>query len=119
MESYDYDKLIFPDGLTDEDKKGWINYFRIKAKEKERLCVIYHPDCGCEVESFVVLDRYPMSEKIHAKCPQCKEYCLLEISDPIVFHVPLLNKDWSLEDLKKSHITESDQKEFILAYINS
>lgn len=100
MQPYDYDNLLLPVGM----------------EEKERLCVIYHPDCGCEVDFLVVLDHYPMTEKVHAKCHQCKKYCFLEISDPIVFHLPLLNQDWSLEDLKKAYITDSDQKEFILAY---
>lgn len=86
------------------------------AEESSYLMVIYTPDCGCLIEQFVVLDRYPMSKKIICQCPECKRGCLMEISDPIQFHLPLTKQDVSLQELADGVVTESRQKPFIEAY---
>jgi hypothetical protein len=80
--------------------------------------VIYRPDCGCPIEQFVLLDRFPMSPKILNQCPECKKPCLSCISDPIIFNTQI-GGDFSLNDLKNSVITESRQKIFLVAYKNS
>jgi hypothetical protein len=114
-----YDKLVFLKhlNLSEDEKQGWIDYFRHRAKEMERLCVIYNPDCGCEVDQFVVLDRYPMSQKIISKCPICEKLCLMEISNSIIFHDPISKSDYTIEDLRQMHITDTEQAPFIKAYI--
>ena len=109
----EYESIIWPAGTTKQQKKWFLSHLRQKAKERERLCVIYHPDCGCSIEYFVVLDRFPMSEKIHCLCDECKKGCLLEISDPIIFHLPLTNQDYTLEEIKKMHVSLSFQKHLI------
>jgi hypothetical protein len=116
MEEYDYDKLVFPQGMSEHDQEGWKHYFRQQFKQRSRLCVIYNPNCGCVVDQLVVLDRFPMSEKIISKCPVCDKGCLMEISDPIIFHCPIRKEDYSLDDLKKMNVTDSDQKPYIEAY---
>jgi hypothetical protein len=116
MEEYDYDKIIFPEGISEHDQEGLKNYFRQQFKERSRLCVIYNPDCKCNVDQFVVLDRFPMSEKILCMCPVCDKGCLMEISDPIIFHCPIRKEDYTLDDLKNMHVKESDQKPYIDAY---
>ncbi len=112
--------LISNKGLDIEEKVKYLE--EILLREKIRLCslmVVYKPSCGCEVEQFVLLDRYPMSDKIWVECPVCKNFCLTVISDPLVFHLPLIKEDFTLEDLKNMVITESSQKPFIEAYVNS
>lgn len=116
MDKYE-ETIVWPKDFPEKEKEAFKHYLRQVAKEKEYLCVIYNPDCGCEVDQFVVLDRYPMSEKIHSICPSCKKGCLMEISDPIVFHLPLPNKDYSLEDLKEMKIMDGPQKWLIESYI--
>lgn len=88
------------------------------AKLAESLYVIYVPDCECDVEMFYVLDRYPMSEKIHSFCPYCNKHTLMSISDPIRFHLPLINKDYSLKELKRYVVTDTWQADYIKAYQN-
>ena len=118
-----YGKFIeisnWPEGITEEQKQYFISYIKHRSEENTRLWVIYHPDCGCHVDQFVLLDRYPMSPKIISRCPECKKGCLMEISDPIIFHLPLTDQDLTLEDLKKFHITESPQKGLIGKYIET
>lgn len=116
MKEYDYDKIIWPEGISDEQKENMIASFRRDFKERSKLCVIYNPDCGCNIDQFVVLDRFPMSKKIMARCPVCEKVCLMEISDPIIFHCPVRKEDYSLDDLKQMYVTDSDQKPYIDAY---
>lgn len=87
-----------------------------KRRENESMWVIYTPDCQCSIEQFVMLDRYPMSPKIHGMCPECKKYCLMEISDPIRFHLPLTNQDYVLEDFKDMQIMPSPQEHYLRMY---
>lgn len=89
-----------------------------KSQEMTEVCVIYHPDCGCTLEHFVVLDRYPMSPKIHHLCPQCNKGCLLEISEPIIFSAQI-GGDFSLEELKDGVTTDGPQKPFLDCYKNN
>src|SRR5574338_224262 len=78
----DVEKIVWSKEVTEEQKEGFKQHLAWHAKQQERLCVIYHPNCGCSIDSFVVLDRFPMSEKIIAcQCPECKNYCTMEISD--------------------------------------
>lgn len=91
--------------------------YRARVEREYSIYVIYHPDCGCPVDQFVLLDRFPMSEKIMGSCPNCKKGCLMEISNPIIFYCPLQQKDISLKELAKEMvITKSWQAQFLLAY---
>lgn len=98
------------------------DYVMEMIKEKtlkfNSIYVIYNPDCGCEIDQFVLLDRYPMSKKIHFFCPKCHTGCLLEISDPILFHYPLQNLDLTREELRDGVIMDSYQKEYLESYAN-
>ncbi len=118
MKEYDYDTLIFPEGMSEEEQTNFKAYFRWQAKQNSRLCVIYNPDCGCKVDQFFTLDRFPMSKKIHNKCSVCLKYCLSEITDPILFHCLIRKEDYTLEELKKAFVLDSDQKFLIEAYQN-
>ncbi len=108
--------IVWPEGVTNDQKKYLEGFLRSQSEEKTRLCVIYNPSCGCAVDQFVLLDRFPMSEKIISSCPVCKKRCYMEISDPIKFHLPLLEEDYSLMDLKNMIVTEGPQKHLIEAY---
>lgn len=104
------------DGYTEEEKeliKYWANK---RIEDEESLCVIYNPNCGCSCDQFIFLDRYPMSPKILCTCPVCKKGCIMEITDPIIFHIPLLNRDYSLKDLIEMEITKTYQSDYIFEY---
>jgi len=92
---------------------------KIQLKKKELLYVVYTPSCKCEIIQDVVLDRYPMSEKIIASCPSCKKMVHLEVSNPIKFYIPILKKEYNLEDLKQMQTTDTWQKEYIELYKDS
>lgn len=100
---------------TDEQKKIAQDRAERRARELTDVCVIYRPDCGCEVEQFVVLDRFPMSPKIMAPCPACDKSCLLEISEPPRFHTEI-GGDFTLENLKTSFIFDTWQKPLLESY---
>jgi hypothetical protein len=116
-------RLIFIDKEKEKsmskDEKDFVkDLMERKSRELEQLCVIYHPSCGCTVDQFVVLDRFPMSPKIIGTCPACDKYCHMEISEPIRFHLPLHDKDYGLEELKSMIVTNSPQKNLIESYQN-
>ncbi|HEY3527457.1 MAG TPA: hypothetical protein VGK47_14775 [Nitrososphaeraceae archaeon] len=118
----EYEKFIeigkWPEGTTEAQKDHFRSYIKWKCEQQISLCVIYHPNCGCEVDQFVLLDRYPMSEKIISRCPACDKGILMEISDPIIFHLPLTKQDYTLEDIKNGYVTDSPQKHWIEMYKN-
>ncbi len=117
-----YEKIIFTskeqeEKYTPEQKEIVLEMIRRHTESLESLCVIYHPDCGCPIEQMVVLDRYPMSPKIISTCPSCSKGCLMEISNPIRFYLPLLKQDYELKDLKDMVITkETRQTPYFLLY---
>jgi hypothetical protein len=108
--------IVWPKEFSEEQKECFKSYLEFFARKQQSLCVIYLPDCGCPIEQMVILDRYPMSPKIISSCPECKKGCLMEISDPIAFYLPLTKQDFSLEDLKKMYVTDSPQKDLINCY---
>lgn len=112
-------EMIFfgENNFTDEEKEFAKRLMERRANELTRMCVIYHPNCGCPIDQFVVLDRFPMSEKIHSKCPNCEKGYMMEISDPIIFHLPLTETDYTLEELKNCVIADSPQKHLIDCYL--
>lgn len=112
----DYDRIVWPENMTDEEKKYFKSYLEQQDKEKTRLCVIYTPNCGCQIEHFVILDRFPMTPKIHHRCPECEKGGLLLISDPIRFHLPLTNQDFNLDDLKEIVVMRDEQAHLIQRY---
>lgn len=106
-----------PDVTLSKEQGDVLRYLvESRRREEESLCVIYTPDCGCPVEQFVLLDRFPMSKKIRGVCPECKKGCLMEIIDPIRFHLPMTDQDYELKDLVGMHVTDTYQKNLILAY---
>lgn len=113
---YIYSNIKWPDGITEEQKEEFIHNLEMMAEEAAHISVIYTPSCGCPIEQFYVLDRFPMSPKIMSQCPECKKGCLMEISDPIMFYEPLSKKDFSLKDLSEGHIPPSRQHPYMVAY---
>lgn len=98
-------------------KESWSKYlFQMTQDELNNLYVIYNPDCGCPIDQFVLLDRYPMSTKIICECPSCKKACIMVITDPIEFHYNLNNEDYSLKDLLEIVVRESNQSDLIHKY---
>lgn len=107
---------------THQDIENIKEYYKSMIQEKANsFCVIYETDCDnkkCKChkemicEKFVVLDRYPMSEGIHGKCPECGHWVIDRISDPIRFHCTTQNNDFSLEDLTDMVIVMDIQKYF-------
>lgn len=115
-----YKGLVPNTGMTNKDKIEYLE--ELICREKIRmssLTVIYHPSCGCKIDQFVYLDRYPMSSKIISQCPHCNQGCQMLISDPIIFHLGLTDEDYILEDLEDLIITENSQRPYVQAYINS
>lgn len=113
------ENINWPEGTTEEQKNWMKAFLNRKAQELMQVCVIYTPNCGCEYESFVVLDRYPMSKKIISKCEVCKKGIFLEISNPIRFHQPWDEKDFELKDMIDMYISNDPtnyQFEWLLAY---
>ncbi len=112
--------LNIPEGLTDEQKKAYQDevkwMMRQQAMELNSLQVIYTPSCGCDGEIGYVLDRYPMSPKIHHRCESCQKYVMACISDPIRFYLKLTDEEYSLEQLREMFITDGPQKEWIERY---
>ncbi len=93
-----------------------ISYLKWKAERDSSICVIYNPDCGCPLDQFVLLDRFPMSKKIISSCPECKKNAYMEISNPIIFHSQLTDEDFSLKDLIDMVINSSWQEEYLKEY---
>lgn len=113
-----YDNIVVCNIADEQKKKEYIEYYKkFIAKDLARLWVIYNPDCGCKIDQFVALDRYPMSPKIMFKCPECNQGCLLGISDPIIFHSKLENKDYSLEEMKDVIFTDEDMEYLVSCYL--
>lgn len=81
------------------------------------IYVVYKPSCGCDETREVLLDRYPMSQKIHGKCHECVNYLLFEISNPIKFYCPWEESEYSLHDLFESYLPDSPQKPFLECYL--
>jgi len=105
--------------ISDEEKKKYFldDVVRRRAEELSPVYVIYScPRCP-GVEHDVLLDRYPMSEKIHAMCKHCNKYTLLEIFKPILFYCPWNKKTLEQKDLKDMYIDPTNrQAVFISLY---
>ena len=100
-----------------EEKEGWLKYLHRLQESSYFLQVVYNPSCGCPIDQMVLLDRFPMSDKIICcKCPQCAKGCVFEISDPIIFHDPLRNEDITLEELYKAIVPDGEQSHLIRKY---
>lgn len=116
------DKFVMTNkyAVTSEYKIKYLEEILFREKVRlNSLMVIYHPSCGCELDQFVLLDRYPMSEKIISTCPGCNQPGHMELSDPLAFYLPVTEEIYFLEDLKNMVITDTPQKSFIEAYVNS
>jgi hypothetical protein len=116
MDQHNYVIMQWPDGTTEKQKEWIMAIVKEATNKKTRICVVYYPDCGCEVSFDYQLDRYPMSSKIHAQCPVCHKWGLAEISDPIKFYLPLIDTSSSLDDLRKMVIMDGPQKPWLEAY---
>lgn len=115
--AYDRPFWICTDDITEEQKKYFENHFLNRHMVKFYVQVEYTPSCGCEVVLDVLLDRYPMSLKIHTTCPNCKKGILASISDPVQFYLPYIDKSIPLEELINCVLYKSRQKPFLIEYI--
>ena len=120
----EYGQMIVTDELKEKykDDPEFLREIEYRLKwhweKMSAIYVIYNPDCGCPIDQFVILDRYPMTKKIFSICPECKKSCFMEISNPIVFHDPIREADFMLKDLKDMIINDSPQKKYLIAYQN-
>jgi hypothetical protein len=118
-----YSKFISIDPKFEptELQKQYIEQF---AREKERdlnsLSMSYKPSCGCECLMDFMIDRYPMSEKIHTSCPICKKHILAELIRPYIFYFKLLEKEFSLKEVvSEEFVLEKNHRQygFIFQYL--
>lgn len=116
----EYSKFVelqkWPDGTTEQQKQYMYALMQEKSREKSYIYVLYRPSCGCEYFESVLLDRFPMSPKIHSICRDCCKGSLHEIVDPIEFYLPLTEQIFTLDDLRKMEITDGPQKAYLEAY---
>lgn len=118
MDNYENFVMItkWPEGTTEAQKESIYAMMKAKAQEKTYIYVLYRPSCGCDYFESVLLDRVPMSPKIHSKCRDCGKYSLHEIVEPIEFYLPLTEQIFHLDDLRKMEITEGPQKAYLETY---
>jgi hypothetical protein len=107
--------VFFSKDWSDDQMKLAQERAERKVRELTDVCVVYHPDCGCELDQFVVLDRFPMSAKIRTSCPACDKGCMMEITNPPLFHTEIWG-DFTLESLKTSYINDTWQKPLLESY---
>lgn len=108
--------ISWPERTTEEQKMMIREMVKRRSIELTSISVVYTPSCGCEIELDVILDRFPMSEKIHHICPNCHKGILAEITNPIEFWEPLNKQKFYLEDLKTMEIQESHQSHLLNLY---
>ena len=112
-----YSHIVWPKDFPEDQKEWFKATWDRQLEEKYSIQVVYNPSCGCEHQQLYMLDRYPMSEKIHSSCQTCQKGSLDEISNPILFYNPIEDKELNLDDLRKYVITEpSKQAPFLKAY---
>ena len=112
------ENIKFPESFSEKKIQEYKEYHRRRIEEKFGISVWYNPDCGCNIDIQVLLDRYPMSPKIHSRCPQCKKGTLLSLTDPILFYNPVEEKDFKEKDICSlpSYIRHSFQDEWLTMY---
>lgn len=111
-----YDLIVFPDDYDEKKKEIARQYIEWIKKRDYSVCVIYNPDCGCKVDQFVILDRFPMSKKIISSCPECKKGCLMEISNPPIFYDQLNKIELTLKELQDVVIANTWQQSYLEWY---
>jgi len=111
-----YVVLNIPENFTNEQRECVIELIKHKAKQEESLYVMYESDCGCEGYETVLLDRFPMSEKIMHQCHLCKKGIICSITQPPIFYLPLLKQKYTHQEMSEMLVTEGRQKELIEAY---
>ena len=100
----------------DDEEMKHIKYIIFQSMQSNfSVHLIYEHSC-CKQQQAVMLDRYPMSEKIICVKCDCGKYGELTILRPITFWDPLLKMNISMEDLSNSHITDTRQKHFLELY---
>ncbi len=107
--------FFFSKDLSDDQIKWAQERAKRKARELTDVYVVYNPDCGCILDQFVLLDRFPMSPKICTSCPACDKWCIMEITNPPLFHTEIWG-DFTLASLKTSYITDTWQKPLLESY---
>lgn len=112
-------KFIYldPNFKPTELQKQYIESF---AKEQElknnSLSMAYKPDCKCECKMDYILDRYPMSEKIHTNCPICKKHILAELIRPYIFYYKLWDKEYSLKEITIDFLLDKNHRQIGLIF---
>lgn len=108
---------INPDIELTEIQKQYIESF---AKEQEfrlnSLAMSYKPSCGCDCKMDFILDRYPMSEKIHTTCPICEKGVLAELIRPYIFYFKLWDKEFSWKEVATECKLEEDHHQYGLIF---
>ena len=99
--------------MSPEAKEMMEDLIKKQARELESLYVVYQYDC-CKDCQTVLLDRYPMSEKIICKCRKCEEYTHLSIVDPIQFYSPLMEETLNKDQLKNDCVIREDHPQWFL-----
>ena len=102
--------------ISQEAKEMMEDLMKREVRRLESIYIIYKYDC-CEVYQAVLLDRYPMSEKIICICSECKKGTKISIVNPIEFK--LLDKIYTKDDLKDCTIDPNHyQYIFIKNYLD-
>ena len=96
----EYD-IIWPKEAT-EDQRKYILYSMNKAEKRKKMVhVLYTPSCKCDYQATVLLDRFPMSHKIHSRCDMCKKGVLLEITEPTIYYIPATDEEMTESEMRK------------------
>lgn len=118
MEKYN-ETIVWPKDFPEEEKKLFLQLMRQRVKEDSLLYMFYKSDCDCEYWQTVLLDRYPMSEIILARCHHCQKVCQSKIKRPFEFYLPLTKETFTIEEIKKMAVQPGQQEELIKQYQNS
>lgn len=93
--------LIWPKEATPEQKKFILHSMNIAEKRKKMVHILYTPSCGCDYQATVLLDRFPMSYKIHSQCHMCKKGVLVEITEPTIYYIPEKDEEMTEGEMVK------------------
>ena len=111
-----YGKVIMLNGNKEIDEEI-IHMVNQQTIRKTSVHMMYKPSCGCEYEKPVLLDRFPMSEKIICgKCSDCLKFITLDLIRPYIFYVPMTEIRITHEELRTHLITPGRQEAFLKAY---
>lgn len=106
--------------VPEEQKKYIKEVIRRKALEEMSLYMFYKNNCKCKDFLTVLLDRFPMTSKIHTmKCDACGKGGFASQEYPPAFFIPLLKQEFSIFELKDLAFGPGSERQipFIKLYI--